>query len=486
MGIQIFSKIRLMYAFSLLFIALNAVLIMYDNYWLLALPVALGAVLLFFFPLDKLLLLIVAITPFTFRYSNVEMGFSVILPTEPIIAIVMLLFFLKLIYERDYDRPVLKHPLTIIIIIQLLWMLLTTITSELPLVSFKFFISRLWFVTIFYFLTIRLFKSYDKLRWFPWVYAVPLAIIVIYITFIHSLSGFERFAGISAVKPFFNDHTNYGATLALVAPIFAIMAFYKPYKKIIRRVSLLLFLLFAIGILFSYSRASWLSLALAFGFFLVLALRINFKLLLVAAAIAVGFFFLYQEQILINLERNTQESSGDFSEHVQSISNITSDASNLERINRWRSAIRMYQDRPVLGWGPGTYQFVYAPFQLAQDYTIITTHFGDLGNAHSEYLGPLSESGMPGMLIMFALVIAIIFTAVKNFKHNPHMELRWLSLGILLGFISYFTHGLLNNFLDTDKISVPFWSFAAILVAIDVFFGSKSKTAIDNKSSEKN
>jgi hypothetical protein len=39
----------------------------------------------------------------------------------------------------------------------------------------------------------------------------------------------------------------------------------------------------------------------------------------------------------------------------------------------------------------------------------------------------------------------------------------------LLGLITYFTHGFLNNFLDTDKLSVPFWGFVAIIVALDVY-----------------
>jgi hypothetical protein len=29
-------------------------------------------------------------------------------------------------------------------------------------------------------------------------------------------------------------------------------------------------------------------------------------------------------------------------------------------------------------------------------------------------------------------------------------------------------HGFLNNFLDTDKLSVPFWGFTAMIVAIDL------------------
>jgi putative inorganic carbon (hco3(-)) transporter len=476
MSLKILTQIKFMYAVSILFIALNIVLIINDHYWLAALPLGLLVIMMLFFSLDKLLLLVVAITPFAFTYKNEEMGFSVDIPTEPLIVLIMIVFFLKLIYERQFERSVLKHPVTIILGIQLLWLFITSVTSEIPVVSFKFFLSRLWFVVVFYFMTIRFFKDREKTRWFPWVFAVPLAILVIYITFVHSLSGFERFAGIAAVRPFFNDHTNYGATLALVAPLFGVMAFYPGYKKIYRRIALVIFILFAIGILLSYSRASWLSLAVAFGVMMILVMKINFKLVIAAFLIIAGFFFYHQEQIMMDLQRNTQESSGDISEHVKSISNITSDASNLERINRWRSAIRMYEERPMFGWGPGTYQFVYAPFQLSTDYTIITTHFGDLGNAHSEYLGPLSETGLPGMIITFALFLAIIALAVNNYKHNPNREFRWMSLGILLGYVAYFTHGLLNNFLDTDKVSVPFWSFLAILVAINIFHKNKIET----------
>ena len=41
---------------------------------------------------------------------------------------------------------------------------------------------------------------------------------------------------------------------------------------------------------------------------------------------------------------------------------------------------------------------------------------------------------------------------------------------------------MMNNFLDTDKASVPFWGFIAILVALDVYHNQKSdKKITDNK-----
>src|SRR5690625_5696182 len=63
-----------------------------------------------------------------------------------------------------------------------------------------------------------------------------------------------------------------------------------------------------------------------------------------------------QDIIFNYLESNESESRGDYVEHLESISNVSTDASNLERINRWNSAVAMWQERPFVGWGPGTYQ----------------------------------------------------------------------------------------------------------------------------------
>lgn len=472
-------KIRLLYGITLGFVALNALFISMEFYWFMALPLAGFVMLLFFFSLDKLLLFLVFLTPFTFKFRHETLGFTIDLPTEPVIVAIMCLFFLKLYYDQQYDKSLLKHPVSIILILNLLWMFVTTFTSEEPLVSFKFFISRLWFVVTFYFVLIQLFRSPEKIRLFLWLFGSALAMIITYITITHSAHGFERQTGTWIVRPFFNDHTHYSAVIAMIAPVFIILAFYRNYSWLQKRSALLFFVIFLTGIVFSYSRASWLSIVFAFAAFWVLVLKINYKFILASIVLLIGTVFLFQNEIIMQLERNTQDSSGDFREHVQSISNITSDASNVERINRWRAAYRLFEERPVLGWGPGTYQFVYAPYQLSQDRTIITTNIGDMGNAHSEYLGSLSESGLPGMILFVLMAIAILVTGVRNFKNANSQELRWISLGLTLGYVTYFIHGFLNNFLDTDKASVLFWGFMAALVAIDVYHSRKKNDTTD-------
>lgn len=171
----------------------------------------------------------------------------------------------------------------------------------------------------------------------------------------------------------------------------------------------------------------------------------------------------------MHLERNSDESSSNLVEHFSSMGNISSDASNLERINRWGSAVRMFQERPLFGFGPGTYMFKYAGFQLKKDRTIISTNVGDGGNAHSEYLGPLSESGIGGMATFLIIIITVLYTGIKVWGKLDDKRLKGIVLAAITGLFTYYIHGFLNNFLDTDKLSVPFWGFTAMIVAIDLY-----------------
>jgi len=167
-------------------------------------------------------------------------------------------------------------------------------------------------------------------------------------------------------------------------------------------------------------------------------------------------------------------------DHFTSMTNISTDASNLERINRWHCAIEMFKERPFVGWGPGTYAMNYAPYQLTSQRTIISTNAGDGGNAHSEYLGSLCESGVLGTLSFIAIIIVVLTIGIRAYSNTEDKRLKTLLLSAVLGLITYYMHGTLNNFLDMDKASIPFWGFTAIIVAIDINIKSqKNKQLTD-------
>ena len=175
--------------------------------------------------------------------------------------------------------------------------------------------------------------------------------------------------------------------------------------------------------------------------------------------------------IMQKFQKNDQVSSDNLTEHVESISNVSTDASNMERVNRWKSALRMFEEKPWLGHGPGTYMFLYAPYQKPYEKTIISTNAGDMGNAHSEYIGPLAESGFIGALSVLAIVFLTITTGVRVYYKMPTRELKIVAMATLMGLITYWAHGFLNSFLEMDKAACPVWGFSALLVVLDQYYG---------------
>jgi O-antigen ligase len=119
--------------------------------------------------------------------------------------------------------------------------------------------------------------------------------------------------------------------------------------------------------------------------------------------------------------------------------------------------------------------FQYAPFQINANRTIISTNSADGGNAHSEYLGPLSESGVLGLLTFLLIIGVVIYTAVHTYMRLTDKRLKSIVLAAFIGLVTYYVHGFLNNFLDTDKLSVPFWGFTAMIVAIDIYSRNQIK-----------
>lgn len=472
-------KKRFFYILCAVFMAVNAIFIAKEFYYFSFLPLLLFLGYWFFFSLDKFILLIVFCTPLSVKLEDLDINVGVSIPTEPLMFAVLLIFLVKVIYDGQlFDKKLLKHPVTIAVIFNLFWMLTTSITSVQPLVSFKYLTARLWFVSTFFFFGLLLFKEIKNIKLFVWVYCIPLAGVIIYNTINHAAYGFDRQVGTWIVHPFFNDHTAYGSTIALMLPFIFSFIFDSSIAKAKRILALVLTVVLIMGVLFSYSRAAWLSLAGVLGVFLVLKLKINFKFVFAIFLILTALFFMFRTEIIMEMEKNKQDSSEKYSEHIQSIANISTDASNLERINRWASAIRMFKERPVFGWGPGTYQLVYAPFQFSKEKTIISTNAGDMGNAHSEYIGPLSESGVFGMLSVIFIVVATLFTGVRAFKKALNKNIKMITLGAILGLCTYYIHGLMNNFLDTDKASVPFWSFTAMILIIDVFYTKPTEKEI--------
>ena len=336
-------------------------------------------------------------------------------------------------------------------------------------VSIKHFTARLWFVTIGFFLATKIFKKESRIRNFIWLYSIGMAITIIYTITRHSMNGFSQMSAHWVMTPFYNDHTEYGAVLAMMLPPVIGFIFMHQKSFMYRFFAVLLAGLVIVGIVLSYTRASWVGILFAAGASLAYVFRIRTWMVVAFLASMVVGYFIFQSTVLYKFGKTKEYSQNDYRNHIKSITNIKTDASNVERLNRWSCAWRMFLDKPVFGWGPGTYQFNYSVYQLNEEKTYISTNMGDKGNAHSEYLGPLSEQGILGPIIFIALCITVLYRASRVFLESPSRDQRILALTMQLGLITYFIHGFLNNFLDKDKASIPFWGFLAAITIMDYY-----------------
>ncbi len=482
-------KIVLFYSVSAVFLLLNFYFIISkDTLIVSALPFALAVILVAILRLDILLLSVVFFTPLSVPLKELISGlsFDMNLPTEPLLFGVLVLFILKVVGNRGFDKQVLRHPVSIAIYFYLFWMLLTCLTSTMPLVSLKYWLSKVWFLAAFYFMANILFRNIKNYYWFVGLYTAAFMVVIAYAWYRHLGYGFyDQQAAHFVMNPFYKDHTSYGAMLAFFVPLLAGFSFHKEYKGIYRFWAFICLSIVFAALILSYTRAAWLSLVVGVGVWVIMKLKIRFRPLFITFLTVLAILLVFQTRILMFLERNDQESSANLSTHISSMTNVTSDASNLERINRWSCAIRMFEEKPVLGWGPGTYMFQYAPFQLTQDRTIISTNSGDMGNAHSEYLGALSESGILGMLSFILLVVFVYYIGINAYSRTDNREYRMLLLSSIVALTTYLVHGFLNNFLDTDKAAVPFWGCVALIVMLDIKIKSTQDKFPETKKASK-
>jgi len=449
----------------------------YEVYYVALIPVAAIIALLAFVSLDKLLLFIVFMVPLSvpLREFMPEFPIDFYMPTEPLLFGVLIIFIFKLLINNNLDKKLLTHPVSLAIYFSLFWMLITSLTSTMPVVSLKFLLARMWFVAAFYFIASQLFKKTKNIKVYILLYAVPFVFVMFYSFFRHvSIGLFDQSAAHWVMSPFYNDHTSYGAMLAMFIPAIFVLAINPKYTQTQKMLIWIILVIYIVSLVLSYSRAAWLSLIGAFGVFMLIKFKIKFRTIALITVIFGTILISLWSTISMQLSRNKQDSSGNIEEHIESMTNINTDASNLERLNRWNSAFRMFKEKPIFGWGPGTYSFQYAAFQFSYEKTIISTNAGNMGNAHSEYIGPLAESGVFGVLSFIFILITSIYTGLQVIKRTRDKEIRMLAIGSLLGLVTYFIHGFLNNFLDTDKASAPFWGFIAVLVAIDIYHKEKS------------
>jgi|GEM_PF-1801964 len=226
--------------------------------------------------------------------------------------------------------------------------------------------------------------------------------------------------------------------LVVISPvIFSLMVL---SDKVWQKVLYLAILFNGIIILFlTYSKGGWGTFGLIIILYLTIfqpeALKRNKKLILACIVVAlIAISALYS----INPTR------------VPRIGNLL--GSFNTRFQYWQASKEMIKDRPLLGFGPGTFGSIYPRYKsLRAEETQL---------AHNNYIQVWVESGVFAFLAYMGLVFGLlwlVFSRIRKLREQP------LETGLALGVIAFLIHGIVDFNLYVPGIATFFWIFMGII-----------------------
>lgn len=133
--------------------------------------------------------------------------------------------------------------------------------------------------------------------------------------------------------------------------------------------------------------------------------------------------------------------------------------SNKNRVLVWKSALEMIQERPLTGWGPGTWGVVYPRFEAPH---ILEA----LPHAHNMYLMIGAEFGLIVLLVLLGVFLSLVVKTIRATAATP-----WRRHVIILGctIVGYLIIGLFDFIFTEGRNSILFFTMLGMLVAMRRF-----------------
>ena len=401
-----------------------------------------------------------------------EGGIALTIQTEPMILLALLAWGLRLMMEGRWSLPASPLHLPLAVLAGLA--LLSTLWSVSPASTLKAWIMMFGYVAFGYVYYIQ--ARFDR-RWRERALllvaitgAVWGAFGVVRVLFmgggeLEAVSVASTYS-YGAFRPFFREHGTYGAYLGMLLPAAVLAALERRgWERLLY--SLSAFLIGA-GVLLAFARAGWLAVMVVVPLSVFVWARwrkATRRLLLPAALVFVAVLLIGGIGISRQVARHATS--------VVSRENL----SNLERLNRWETALSMARDRPWTGVGYGSYLDAYPEYRsraFVTDQTYIRM------GVHSEPLKLLSEMGVPGLLAALWFLAVVSWLALRSFHGLADPGDRVLALAALAGLGTYLINGLFNAYLVEDKVTVPFWVAIGVIAALGIRMQNHQERVADD------
>lgn len=147
------------------------------------------------------------------------------------------------------------------------------------------------------------------------------------------------------------------------------------------------------------------------------------------------------------------------------------------RLSIDRDTAKMFEHRPVLGWGLGTFPVVYPQFR-----SFYTNFF--VNEAHNDYLQLLAEMGILGFSVM-AWFLFILFRQVRRKAHKWTSDVSSaVTLACALGVLGILVHSFVDFNLQIPANAALFYVFCAIGSAPPLLQRSRKRRPIETEDEQ--
>ena len=389
------------------------------------------------------------------------------LPTEPLIVGLMVIYFLILLTKPlTLDRKFFKHPLSLLILAHVFWIAVTTFTSSSMGFSFKFLLAKIWYVVTFFYFAGHLAKDEKKINLLLWLVVIPLTLATTKVILHHATLQFGFKTINEACPPFFRNHVNYAAILAVFLPFLYYLRKWNVGLK--KRLLEIAFLILIFGVITAYTRAAYVALAVVpFAYWIIRLRLVRLAATITTIGIIGLLFFLIAENKFLELVPTDQTVAHTELSDIVSSTTELKDVSTMERYYRWIAGAEMIAQKPILGFGPGNFYHFYKHYTLNRFSTYVSDN-PEKSGIHNYYLMTTLEQGFIGLIIFLLLIYSTIIYGEDVYHESKTRIRRDLVMSAILSTVVIDAFLLINDMIETDKIGSLFFFNIAIIVIIDL------------------
>ncbi len=397
-------------------------------------------------------------------------GLGTDLPSEPLmLAITGIAILLFANTFREINYRYLYHPVSLFLILHLCWIGITSIGADYPIVSFKYWLAKLWYVVPFFFMPFKLIQSHQESKRAIYLLLIPLIAAVLWVLIRHAGHDFSFRTSNEVVYPIFRNHVSYAGILVIFLPfVFALRLLEAKNKRLKLLLSLSLLILI-VGIYFSYTRAAQASIIIAIAAYWMVKFKLTKPAVMVGViGLFIGVGYLINDKKYLDYAPDYQTTVSHFNyDNLLAATYKLEDISTMERVHRWVAGGRMLADRPILGFGPANFYSTYQDYTLNEFKTYVSNN-PEKSGIHNYYLMIAVEQGIFGLLIFLGLLIAALLRGEKLYHRMNDEKSKFIVMAALISIVVSCAILLINDMLEADKVGPIFFFSLSVLVAYDV------------------